>query len=268
MRDSCIMIVTATWLRPEVPDKAIMLAGRTAHRADRTSDSGKSRGGLVICSNNRWCTNATVTETHCSPNVEFITLKCRPFYLAWEHTVVIVTAVYIPPNANANIALKTLLAAVSKQQSAHPDGIFIVAGDFNHVDLRSVLPKFYQHVTCATRGHSVLDKVYSNIKEAYKVSPIPHLGQSDHLSLFLTPAYRPLIQRTMPEVRSIQIWSEDAVPQLQDCLQTTDWDIFAEEDLTDYTSTVLFCIKTCMDNITVEKKVCVSKYKMKTVDEQ
>ena len=256
LRDSSIVVVTETWLHSGIADEAITLTGRTAHRADRTSDSGKSRGGgLVIYSNNRWCTNATVTETHCSPDVEFITLRCRPFYLAREHTVVMVTAVYTPPSANANVALKTLLAAVSKQQSSHPDGIFIVTGDFNHVDLRTVLPKFYQHVTCATRGHNVLDKAYSNIKDAYKVSPLPHLGQSDHLSLFLTPAYRPLIQRTLPEVRPIRIWSENAIPQLRDCFGTTNWDIFAQEDLTTYTSTVLFYIKTCMDNVTEEKMV-------------
>ena len=39
----------------------------------------------------------------------------------------------------------------------------LLRGDFNHVDLKAVLPKFHQHVTCATRGANTLDKVYSRL---------------------------------------------------------------------------------------------------------
>lgn len=76
-------------------------------------------------------------------------------------------AVYIPRSANANVALTALLTTVGKLQSAHPDGIFVLAGDFNHANLRTVLPKFHQHVTCPTRGDKTLDHVYSNIRNAY-----------------------------------------------------------------------------------------------------
>lgn len=176
-------------LKTGIPDEAIMLAGRTVHRADRTNNSRRSKGGgLCIYSNNSWSTDATVTERHCSQDLEFVTLRCRPFYLPLEFTVVFITAVYIPPSANASVAVDILQTSVNKLQSAHPDGIFIVAGDFNHANLRTVLPKFHQHVTCPTRGDKTLDHVYSNVCGAYKVSAHPHLGQSDHLTLFLTPA--------------------------------------------------------------------------------
>ena len=33
-------------------------------------------------------------------------------------------------------------------------GVQIVAVDFNQANLKSVLPKFYQHVSCATRGEN------------------------------------------------------------------------------------------------------------------
>ncbi len=56
--------------------------------------------------------------------------------------VVIVMAVYIPPSANTKLALNTLSTAISKLQPAHPDGIFIVADDFSHTHLKTVLPKF------------------------------------------------------------------------------------------------------------------------------
>ena len=37
-----------------------------------------------------------------------LTIQCRPKYVPWEFTVVMVTVVYIAPNANANSALSQL----------------------------------------------------------------------------------------------------------------------------------------------------------------
>lgn len=144
--------------------------------------------GLCIYINNAWCTDSAITERHCSPNVELIMVKCRPYYLPREFTSVIVTAVYTPPDANAKLAMEELHAAISKQQTTHPEAAFIVAGDFNHSNLKTVLPKFHQHVSCHTRGDKTLDHVYSNIPGAYRVTPLPHIEQSDHLFLFLSPS--------------------------------------------------------------------------------
>lgn len=96
-----------------------------------------------------------------------------------------------------------------------PDGTFIVAGDFNHCTLRSVLPKFYQNVSCTTRGHKTLDHVYSSVTDANKVTPIPHIGQSDHPSLFLLPKYIPVIKRMKPTTRIVKIWLECSTLQHQ-----------------------------------------------------
>ncbi|KAI4886774.1 hypothetical protein NFI96_006694 [Prochilodus magdalenae] len=62
---------------------------------------------------------------------------------------VLIISVYIPPGATAKAALCELYSAISGLQNTHPDGLFIVAGDFNHVNLKSVLPKFHQHVNLA-----------------------------------------------------------------------------------------------------------------------
>jgi len=108
--DSNVMIFTVTWLNNNCPDNAIELAGRHTHRADRIAeDSGKTRGGgLCISINKAWCTDSATTERQCSPNVEFIVVKCRPYYLPRELTSIILTAVYIPPDANAKLAMKEL----------------------------------------------------------------------------------------------------------------------------------------------------------------
>ncbi|KAI3370626.1 hypothetical protein L3Q82_007197 [Scortum barcoo] len=102
-----------------------------------------------------------------------MTVKCRPHYLPREFTAVFVTAVYIPPGVNE--ALKELHNNISSLQHKHPEAFYMVAGDFNHVNLTDTLPKFYQHVTIPTRGNNTLDRVYTNkqARDAYRAVP-PH----------------------------------------------------------------------------------------------
>ncbi len=189
-------------------------------------------------------------------------VKCRPFYLPREFTAIVIAAVYIPPCANAKDALRELYSAISEQQTNNPDGFFIIAGDFNHANLKTVLPKFYQHVNFATRGNNTLDFVYTTGKNAYKAEPRPHLVYSDHISVMLIPAYRPLLKLAKPVQKLITIWPNDATSTLQDCFQCTDWNMFKEAatynnhtDLHEYTETVTAYIKKCIDDVTVTKTI-------------
>ncbi len=263
-RDCCVFVFTETWLNENIPDSAIQLNRLTCYRSDRdTTLSGKSRGGgLCVYINKEWCNNTAVLSKHCSSLVEFMFVKCRPFYLPWEFTAIVIVAVYIPPCANAKDALRELYSAISEQQTNNPDGFFIIAGDFNHANLKTVLPKFYQHVNFATRGNNTLDFVYTTVKNAYKAVPRPHLGYSDHISVMLIPAYRPLLKLAKPVQKLITIWPENATSTLQDCFQCTDWNMFKEAatynnhtDLQEYTETVTAYIKKCMDDVTVTKTI-------------
>ncbi len=156
VRDCCVLIVTETWFHPGIPDASVQLAGRTMLSQDRTKDSGKSRGGgLCIYVYENWCNNGTIIDRHCSPDVEYMSVRCRPFFLPRELTVVIVTAVYIPPDASVNTALSLLLNTINEQQRVYPNGVHIIAGDFNKANLKTVLPKLYQHVKCSTRGRTL-----------------------------------------------------------------------------------------------------------------
>lgn len=156
-----------------------------------------------------------------------------------------VTAVYIPPGANVSTALCHLTTIVNKQQRAYLDGAHIIAGDFNQARLRTALPDFYQHVNCATGGKNTLDHVYSNIEHAYRAISLPNLGQSDHLSLLLFPIYNPLRRSLKPVIKTIKVWPEDALPQLQDCFEDKYWDLFDHGDLEQY----------CVNNITVVNNI-------------
>ncbi|KAK3554320.1 hypothetical protein QTP70_020809, partial [Hemibagrus guttatus] len=176
-----------------------------------------------------------------------------------EFTTIFIVGVYISPSTNAKEALCELYGAISELQNAHPDGLFIIAGDFN---FKSVLPKFHQNVDFATRGVNALDLVYTNIPSTYHAEPHPHLGYSDHISVMLIPSYRPLVKCSKPVLKQVKTWPAGATSALQDCFECTDWDMFRDTatngettNLEEYTSSVTSYIGKCIDDMTVSKSI-------------
>lgn len=110
------MFFIETWLNDNIPDWVIELHGHCVHRADRSAvDTGKNRGGApCIYTNKSWCTDSAIIRSHSSVDLEFLMIKCRP-YLPREFTVVVLTAVYVPTDPNAKLAMKELYAAISTQ---------------------------------------------------------------------------------------------------------------------------------------------------------
>jgi len=111
---------------------------------------------------------------------------------------------------------------ISAQETAHPDMVFIVAGDFNYYNLKTVFPKYHQHVDIPTCDKNTLDHVYSNMGAAYRAA----LGLSDPISLFLYPAYRHRLKQTNPVTKQVKLWTPETESTLQDCFSQTDWDVF------------------------------------------
>ena len=114
-----------------------------------------------------------------------------------------------------------------------------------------------QYVQGPTRGKNTLDRLYSNLKKAYRTIPLPHLGRSAYISLLSVPAYIPLRRRIKPAKRTVKLWPEGALSQLQDCFDHTEWAVFEQLELNDRIESVLFYFKTCTDNVTVNKKITV-----------
>ncbi len=87
-RDCCVICLTETWMSAMVPDSAIELTGFSVHRSDRAKElTGKSRGGGVcFYINNSWCNERNIhsIKSFGSPDLEFHTLLCRPFWLPRE----------------------------------------------------------------------------------------------------------------------------------------------------------------------------------------
>ena len=55
----------------------------------------------------------------CTPNMELLTLKVRPFYFPLEFTLIIICTVYIPPQTSTDIALCELHEALAQFEAQH-----------------------------------------------------------------------------------------------------------------------------------------------------
>ncbi len=142
-RDCCVICLTETWMSAMVPDSAIELTGFLRATFGHSSQGIAEVGAVCFYINNLWCDerNLHSIKSFCFPDLEFHMLLCRPFWLPREFTAIIITAVYIPPQANTDQALKELYENISEQETAHPDAAFVVTGDFNKANFRTIAPK-------------------------------------------------------------------------------------------------------------------------------
>ena len=134
----------------------------------------------------------------------------------------------------------------------------LVAGDVNAGKLKSVLPHFYQHVKCATRGEKTQDHLYSTHRDANKTLPRPPVGKSDHNSILPIPAYKQKLKQEAPVTQSIKKWSDEADAKLQDCFAMTDWNMFRDspDSIEEYATSFTGFINKCIDDVVPTVTVC------------
>ncbi len=256
IRDCNIICLTETWLTPSVPVTAVTPSDNfSVLQNDRTAEAGKSKGGGVcFMINKEWCDprNISCLSRSCSPHLEHLSIICRPFYLPREFPSIIVTAVYIPPQADTGLALSKLHDVLSGYINKHPDADFIIAGDFNKANLRQVMPNFHQHVSCPTRGPNTLDHCYSQFKNAYKARSLPAFGKSDHAAIFLTPEYKQRLAQEPPVQRVVTRWSSHSEAMLQAALDDVDWDMFqaSSSNVSEFTDVALSFVNTLTEQVT------------------
>lgn len=71
-------------------------------------------------------TNCVAINSHCSEDVELMTVKCRPFDSPRQFSVMFVIAAHTAPYANPNNALKELHNNISSLQNKHPEAFYVV----------------------------------------------------------------------------------------------------------------------------------------------
>jgi len=146
---------------------------------------------------------------------------------------------------------------VTELENAKPDSAIIILGDFNGASLKSLLPRFKQYITCATRDQNTLDLCYCNMPGAYVASRLPPLGNSDHNMVQLQPSYIQKLKAVKPMSKSVKVWNAENQELVAGSLACTDWSVFIESchDLDDLTCTVSDYIHFCIDSLVPEKEV-------------
>ncbi len=164
----------------------------------------------------------------------------------------VVTAVYIPPQADTSLALSKLHDELNGYINKHLDSASIIAGDFNKANLKKVMPNFHQHVSCPTRGLNTLDHCYTPFKKAYKARSLPAFGKSDHAAISLTPEYKQRIVQEPPVEREVTRWSSHSEAMLQVALDDVDWDMFraSSSDVSEFTEVALRFVNTLTEQAT------------------
>ncbi len=204
--------------------------------------------------NKKWCDprNISILSCSCSPHLEHLSIICRPFYLPREFSSIVVTAVYIPPQADTSLALSKLHDVLSGYINKHPDAAFIIAGDYNKAKVKKVMPNFHQHISCPTRGPNKLDHCYTQFKNAYKAHSLPAFGKSDHAAIFLTPEYKQRIVQDPPVEREVTRWSSHSEAMLQAACDAVDWDMFraSSSDVSEFTDVALSFVNMLTEQAT------------------
>ena len=257
-REANLICFSETWLSPDQADPD--LPGFNVYRLDRCSTTtGKKRGGGVcIFINNQWCTNITLKEAFCEPDIELLSLALRPYYLPREFPSIFVTVVYIHPGANYKVAANTLADVHHRLSSLSPESPSFILGDFNQCRVYKVLPNLKQYITQPTCGNNILDRCYGTIKDAYQSHVLPNLGRSAHRMVQLIPRYVQRSRQVKPVVKTIKVWSKESTDRLNACFDCTDWDVLTGEDnpldeVTDVVSSYIsFCVDSCVETKTVK----------------
>ena len=257
-RDCSIFCLTETWLNSDIPNSSVCPPGFAIHRGDRsTSESNKTKGGGVcFLINERWCVNSTVVDKFCTPDIETVSVQCRPYYLPREFSSVLVVGVYIPNSAPG--AVSTLTNHILALENKYPDSLVIVLGDFNQTSLTKEMPRYKQQIKCPTHvKNNILDHCYLTIKDAYHAISRPPLGLSDHNMIYLVPKYRQKIKSKKPVVRAVKSIDSESIQNLQNCLDNTDWCAIRSvcTDTHEFAHMVTSYVKFCQDMCIPEKTV-------------
>ncbi len=231
-RDCCI-ICRETWMYAMVPDSAIELTGFSMHRSNRTKElTGKSRDGASV-SISTTCGVMKGTYTQLNPSApliwNFICFCVDHSGYRGNFTAIIITAVYIPPQANTDQALKELYGNISEQEIVHPDATFVVTGDFNKANFRTTAPKYFLSPSTPS--------TFRQIGSLFRSAPA---------------CYRQKLKLEAPTLRTIQCWSNQLDAILQDCFDHVDWDMFravSDDDIEAYSDSVTCFIRKCIEDI-------------------
>ena len=197
-----IVVITETWLSPNVNNSAINLNGFSTFRHDR--QDGRRVGGVCVYVNDQLPVVHLKELSY--PEVESLRLLIKPRRLPRGFNSIILAAIYHPPQSDDRALLTHLIESLDSMLTSYPASAIIIAGDFNQFRHSQLCNSFSlkQVVKQATRGSNILDKIFTNASKFYNVPEIlPPVGFSDHYSVLIKPLKQCMNSRSTRMVRHV-----------------------------------------------------------------
>lgn len=135
--------------------------------------------------------------------MEYLTIRCRPFYLPRELQCTILCIVHTSPQLTRMKHCKSSNSIDSECENTYPNAGSIVL-DCNQCNLKSISPKYEQYITFPYSGNNTLHQCYSNIKKAYTAVPKSNFDISDYIAILLQPLHTKKLKAELVTVRTEQ----------------------------------------------------------------
>ena len=95
------------------------------------------------------CDNVQELKSFCSPDLEYLTIKCWPYTSQYNYLQLWSQSCIFPLKPIPQLPSRNYTGLCGKLETTYPETVFIVAGDFNEANLRKTLLKFYQYIVQA-----------------------------------------------------------------------------------------------------------------------
>jgi len=144
---------------------------------------------FIFCSNLSVVPMSVFNNSDCDTYWILLRNACMPHRISH----LLLGVVYHPPSVSHSPLYEHIIQVLDVTSRQHPCLGIIIAGDFNQYPNSwwSSYP-LSQIVKVKTRGESVLDKVFTNIKHWFNLPSLhPAFGNSDHETILVTPLESP-----------------------------------------------------------------------------
>ena len=195
-----ILVITESWLKPDIPNTLIDIEGYATYRYDRSYNNDKGhlkRGGGILVYVRDTLSFDTLNGglfNVSSSDIEFTTLCIKRPHTKRLYLI----SIYRPPNGNVKTAISTLENSLKFVPYIEKSDIFL-GGDFN-IDfgknreentkkLKHFATKHHltQHVKDTTRplqGNAIIDLIFTNCTNVQHAGTLPW-NVSDHIPVLV-----------------------------------------------------------------------------------
>ena len=181
-----VVLVAETWFDHKVPDDLASIDNYTLFRLDRNPKQKRKGGGICFYVRNDVKYSIIKHRNLSEPNLEYMFISCE-----FASTSYVIACIYHPPKPyyDTGLLVYELSADLDNLLNANCDSVFILAGDFNHLNTEFLSTDFgfHQLVTTATHGNNLIDKVFVSHPDIYQCTVIKSLLKTKHRAVILFP---------------------------------------------------------------------------------